>query len=232
MSDTGPKPVKITVTKDGSYMVTGGPPLTRQAIASNAAEESVDWTAEEPVETPGRYFLCRCGHSANKPFCDGSHTKVGFDGTETASRDPYLDQAKAFDGPKVLMTDAESLCAFARFCDRNGAVWNEVSEATTDEARDALLHQIGQCPSGRLVAWDKQTGDAIEPDLPVSLVLTEDPQQDASGPIWARGGIEIVGADGVAYEVRNRVTLCRCGASSNKPFCDGTHASIHFSDKA
>ncbi|MFE2733740.1 CDGSH iron-sulfur domain-containing protein [Streptomyces sp. NPDC059349] len=45
-----------------------------------------------------------------------------------------------------------------------------------------------------------------------------------------RGGIPVTAADGTPYEVRNRVTLCRCGASRNKPFCDGTHASIGFKD--
>jgi CDGSH-type Zn-finger protein len=38
-----------------------------------------------------------------------------------------------------------------------------------------------------------------------------------------RGGITIESADGVPYEVRNRVTLCRCGRSDNKPFCDASH---------
>ena len=46
-------------------------------------------------------------------------------------------------------------------------------------------------------------------------------------------GFEIRGvtvADGERYEVRNRVTLCRCGASANKPFCDGAHGDAGFSD--
>ncbi len=81
---------------------------------------------------------------------------------------------------------------------------------------------------GRLVAWDKATGRPIEPDLPVSMGLIEDPAEGCSGPIWLRGGIAVVSADGFEYELRNRVTLCRCGASSDKPFCDGTHASIKF----
>jgi CDGSH-type Zn-finger protein len=40
----------------------------------------------------------------------------------------------------------------------------------------------------------------------------------------------VEGPDGEAYEVRNRVTLCRCGGSSNKPFCDGIHKELGFSD--
>jgi CDGSH-type Zn-finger protein len=51
-----------------------------------------------------------------------------------------------------------------------------------------------------------------------------------SGPIWVRGGIEIESAEGHAYQVRNRVTLCRCGKSQNKPFCDGSHVAHGFHD--
>jgi hypothetical protein len=46
----------------------------------------------------------------------------------------------------------------------------------------------------------------------------------------ARGGIPLVATDGFRYEIRNRMTLCWCGASRNKPFCDGTHAAIGFRD--
>jgi CDGSH-type Zn-finger protein len=58
----------------------------------------------------------------------------------------------------------------------------------------------------------------------------EDPVQGVAGPLCVRGGIPVVGADGEPYEVRNRVTLCRCGASRNKPFCDGSHAAVGFTD--
>ena len=61
--------------------------------------------------------------------------------------------------------------------------------------------------------------------------MVQDTARLVSGPIWVRGGIPVLGADGAAYEVRNRVTLCRCGASTNKPFCDGAHASIRFNDR-
>ena len=231
MTDVKPAAaMRITVGKDGPYAVVGAVPLSRAAIGADSAGESVEWRELESLTAPPRYFLCRCGQSENKPFCDGTHAKVGFDGTETASRETYAALAKVFPGPAVTMLDAESLCASARFCDRDGKVWNLVGVAGDGPARDALVRQIGQCPSGRLVARDTATGAAIEPQFPPSIVLVEDPQENASGPIWARGGIEVVGADGVTWEVRNRVSLCRCGRSANKPFCDGTHASIHFDD--
>jgi len=43
-----------------------------------------------------------------------------------------------------------------------------------------------------------------------------------------RGGVRVVAADGEDYEVRNRQTLCRCGQSQNKPFCDGSHKEFGF----
>jgi hypothetical protein len=82
-----------------------------------------------------------------------------------------------------------------------------------------------------LVTWDLTSREAIEPEFPPSIALVEDPHQGVSGPLWVRGGIEVIAADGTPYELRNRVTLCRCGQSNNKPFCDGTHASVGFSDK-
>jgi hypothetical protein len=121
--------------------------------------------------------------------------------------------------------DAEVLCAFARFCDPNGQVWNEVKDTDDPKLRVQFLQQVGNCPSGRLIAVDKHAGKSIEPKLPHSIGLVEDPAQKCSGPLWVRGGIPLVGADGQAYEIRNRMTLCRCGKSENKPFCNGAHAA-------
>jgi CDGSH-type Zn-finger protein len=154
-----------------------------------------------------------------------------FEGTETASREPYERQAQRIDGPTMVLEDAESLCAFARFCDPHGQVWNLVGKTDHANARKLVEHEAGHSPAGRLVARDRKSGKALEPHFAPSLGLVQDTAQGTSGPIWVRGGIPVVSADGETYEVRNRVTLCRCGASSNKPFCDGSHASIKFSDR-
>ena len=221
----------IKVTANGPYMVSGKLPLAKHIIGTNAAGDSVAWSEGEKYPTKAQYALCRCGHSAHKPFCDATHAKIGFDGTETASRKSYVEQAKVMRGPTMSLTDAESLCAFGRFCDPNGSVWNLVGETDHPTAHKHFVQQTCDCPSGRLVAWDNATGEAMEPRYEPSIGLIEDPAQGCSGPLWVRGGVQVIGADGFAYEVRNRVTLCRCGASSNKPFCDGSHASIGFSDE-
>jgi len=215
---------KIEVTKGGPYLVSGGPPLSEQWIVTNAEGDSLEYREGGKFPAQSQYALCRCGPSANKPFCDGTHSKVKFDGKETASNEPYLKQAETIEGPTMLLTDQENLCAFARFCDPKGKIWNLVKQDTA-EAREIVKHEAAHCPAGRLVIWDKKTGKAIEPKFEPSLTLIEDTEKKVGGPIWVRGGIPVVSADGKTYEIRNRLTLCRCGSSANKPFCDGSHAA-------
>jgi len=218
----------VHVAKNGPYLVSGGLPLLTEIIGTNSEGDSVAWKPGKKFPEKATYALCRCGHSAQKPYCDGTHSKVGFNGEEVASRAPYLEQTSTIDGPAMALTDAESLCAFARFCDPKGKVWNLVTQTDDPAARKIFVQEACDCPSGRLVAWDKATGKPVEPKLEHSAALIEDPEKDCSGPIWLRGGIQVFAADGFKYEVRNRVTLCRCGASQNKPFCDGQHAAIGF----
>lgn len=97
--------------------------------------------------------------------------------------------------------------------------------------RETFVRQVQKCPSGRLVVWDKARQEALEPQVEPSIGFIEDPAEGCSGPIWLRGGIAVIAADGAEYEVRQRMTLCRCGGSKNKPFCDGTHAAIKFHAK-
>jgi CDGSH-type Zn-finger protein len=226
------KDVSVIVSKDGPYIVSGDAPLTEQVIVANAEGDSLQWREGEAYEVAAKYALCRCGHSHKAPFCDGTHAKIGFDGTETAAREPYSEQVTIFDGPVLALLDAQHLCADGRFCDPNGKVWNQVERTDDPHIRAIFLRQVHHCPAGRLVAFDKAAGTTIEEKLPVSVGLIEDPVEDCSGPIWLRAGISLTSADGYEYEVRNRMTVCRCGASKNKPFCDGSHVSIKFKAKA
>jgi CDGSH-type Zn-finger protein len=215
---------RIRVSRNGPYLVSGGVPLSRQTIGLDATGHSHGW--QEGVKYPprGSYSLCRCGRSKDKPFCDGTHAAVNFDGTEAVGQEPYLQQAKKITGPAIDLTDARALCAAARFCDRAGGIWKLVRQSDRPECRELVEEQAANCPSGRLVVWDKG-GNALEPEFEPSIVIVEDPQENLEGPIWVRGYIPIESADGRLYERRNRIALCRCGKSANKPFCDGSHCT-------
>lgn len=226
MSKTG----QITVTADGPYVVSGAVPLIEQTIVSNADGAATEWQQTGDFPPQEKYALCRCGQSGSKPFCDGSHARQGFDGTETASRKPYADQATAHEGPAYTLLDAEKLCAASRFCDTFRTAWEEV-QLSDDPAHAAIvIAQASNCVSGRLVVVDNDTGAPVEHPRPQRISATQDPAEGCSGPLFVEGGIEIVAVDGEPYEPRNRVALCRCGRSGNKPFCDGTHIEIGFSD--
>ena len=221
---------KITVSKDGPYVVSAGIPLTMETITPNKEGLSWDWERTKTFKTDGDYKLCRCGRSKDKPFCDGSHAKVHFDGKETATRQPYARQADMFDGATMTLSDAEELCAFARFCDPAGKIWGLMDQTDDPKVRKLVIREEMHCPSGRLVLHDKKTREEIEPKLAPSIGVVQDPALGCSGPLYVQGGITVESEDGTPYEVRNRVTLCRCGASVNKPFCNGSHASIRFRD--
>jgi CDGSH-type Zn-finger protein len=221
--------MKVQVTENGPYEVTGAVPLARQSIVADARGGSVDWEEGESFKVTQSYRLCRCGNSANKPFCDNTHLRVPFDGTETAKRDRYVDEAGEQDGPSVTLTDNQRLCASARFCHGTAPVWDLVQDGG-EESTALAVREAQLCPSGRLIAWDRKTQSAFELTFDPSIGLVEDPTAQVSGPLWVRGGITVTSADGVDYETRNRVTLCRCGRSRNKPFCDGTHSVVRFRD--
>lgn len=228
LSDSKEK--KIVINKNGPYVVSGDIPINIEIITNNKDGYSWDWKKGKTFETKSEYYLCRCGQSANKPFCDGTHSRIQFSGKETASKEPYDKQAQKMDGPTLTLSDAENLCAFARFCDPEGKIWSLIENTDDPKVRDLVIREAMHCPSGRLTLQDKKTGKKIEEKLSHSIGIIEDPPMKCSGPLWVRGGIIIESEDGTHYETRNRVTLCRCGASQNKPFCDGSHASIKFND--
>src|SRR5947209_13105717 len=79
--------------------------------------------------------------------------------------------------------------------------------------RAQVINMVERRPSGAMTYGLEPGSDDIEPDLRPTVVVIAD------GPL--RVTVQL--ADGTILETRNRVTLCRCGASKNKPLCDGTH---------
>jgi CDGSH-type Zn-finger protein len=175
--------MKITVTKNGPYRVEGAVPMARQTIVADAEGASRAWKEGYQFETRKAFALCRCGQSATKPYCDGSHVRVGFDGTEAASTEPYAVQATEQVGPSLTLYDAQPLCAYARFCDVAGQVWNLVEQEGA-EAAELTAQEAGLCPSGRLVVRNHQINSDIEPQFTPSIGIIADPAQGLAGPIW------------------------------------------------
>ena len=214
---------QIKVMKNGPYIVSGNIPLYPMTIRCSKKNTPTEWVVGEKLRTPEKYLLCRCGNSSKKPFCDGSHLKVNFDGTEKSDNILFDEVAKEIDGPTLKLKDAELFCASARFCHRGGDIWDVIHKTDELWARKNVVENSADCPSGRLVVVDKESGKTIEPMLEESIGFINDPAMDTEGPIWVRGRIPVFSANGKMYEVRNRVTLCRCGKSMNKPFCDSSH---------
>lgn len=219
------QPKKIKILKNGPYKVDADVSLEKEFAVPDENGDPKEWRKGDRIETEGEYFLCRCGNSGKKPFCDGLHVKAGFDGTETAEKKAYKDQAEIISGPGIDLMDAESFCAAARFCHRCGGAWKLTGESDDPEKKKIAIQQACDCLSGRLTAIDKKTGKPIELEFKPSISVTEDMSAKLSGPLWVKGGIGVESADGSCYETRNRQALCRCGKSKNKPFCDGSHVA-------
>jgi len=219
--------MKIKLTKNGPIVVKGAVPLISEKIVADEEGVSCEWKKTKEYDKKENYSLCRCGSSKNIPYCDGSHVSCGFQSDDLPETDTYLNRAEEFIGPKQTMLDDISLCASARFCDRAGQAWNLINNEDKD-SQNILYEEVCACSSGRLVLKDNQTGKILEPKLEKVISVTEDPPAEVSGPYWVKGGIQIESSEGKGYEVRNRVTLCRCGKSSNMPFCDTSHRSSNF----
>jgi CDGSH-type Zn-finger protein len=211
----------VKVRKDGPYVISGSVPLRGKEPIVSEHGEPLTWRTGKVTDHGAAYTLCRCGQSSNKPYCDGTHTQVGFDGTETASTDTYQDRQDSYPGTGIEVLDDRSLCLHAGFCgNRVTNVWKMADRTDDTVVRAQVMAMIERCPSGALSY--EVGGDTIEPDLPVEVSVIP------SGPLWVTGRIPVERSDGEPFEARNRVALCRCGRSANKPLCDGSHKEAGF----
>jgi CDGSH-type Zn-finger protein len=221
--------MRIKILKDGPYIVTGGIPIRELIITPKWHHYNLKEGRELPQSE--RYALCRCGKSKTAPFCDGEHSSCGFDGTETASRKPFVDRINnVTDGSTMTLLD-DGRCAYARFCHTDrGDIWNLTLRDDNERNREHAIRAAQECPAGRLVMMDNE-GNVLEEELDPEIIILQDPETESSAGIFVKGPVTIEAADGETYEVRNRVALCRCGGSDNKPFCDATHVQLGFDDK-
>lgn len=217
----------IRILKDGPYLVSGNVPLSEKIIVP--VGDGYVYQEGRPLPQRETYTLCRCGKTKTPPFCDGSHTAAGFDGEETACKRGYAERATKIIGDRIDLLD-DGRCAFARFCHRDsGDAWELAEDCGTDFLRSEAILAANECPAGRLTALDKD-GTSHEPEYTPAIEILQDPEEQVSAGIFVKGGIPIESTDGSIYEVRNRVVLCRCGLSHNKPFCDAAHVTEAYTD--
>jgi CDGSH-type Zn-finger protein len=164
----------------------------------------------------------------HKPICDATHCEISFDGTETADTGATAARQEILGGTQIVVKRDASLCSESGFCGTRFAKIEKMVAATDDtNVRSQVIALIERCPSGSLT-YALATGQAdIEPDLPQQIAVTTEITSEGplDGPLWVTGNIPIERSDGQPFATRNRVALCACGRSKNKPLCDGTHRS-------
>ena len=178
------------------------------------------WTTTSTLATKDRYALCRCGQSGNKPFCDGTHARVGFDADDVAGG--TYDDAPSWSAAMSTCIRPRDLRA-RRVLRHHG---HQCVGRGRQDRRHCGAHahdrDIEHCPSGALTY--QLDGVTNEPLFPQAISVIND------GPLWVTAMVPITNSDGTVLESRNRVTFCRCGDSSNKPLCDGSHKEAGFTE--
>ena len=179
----------------------------------------------QAIATKRVVALCRCGGSGNKPFCDGTHARNGFKSEKLPGR--LADRRDNYRGNGITIHDNRGICAHAGFCtDRLQAVWGLNREPWIDpDGADVaeIIETIKACPSGAL-SYSTDDTEHRDLDRPPAIEVTR------NGPYRVTGGVGLRGEDRSEGASREHYTLCRCGGSKNKPFCDGTHWYIKFQD--
>ena len=209
----------LHVSPDGPYLLTGDTVVEDHL--------GVPMSANRPVA------FCRCGRSSSKPFCDGSHVEAAFSGDKDAHR--VADRRDTYVGQQATVFDNRGLCAHSGFCtDRLNAVFHLGEEpfVTPSGARlDEIMQAVRRCPSGALSYGMDGGEDRAYVDQRRSATV----QISKDGPYRITGGVRLVDEDGrpvdrPAGASTEHFSLCRCGASLNKPFCSGMHWSTGFAD--
>ena len=193
------KPIAIHVVPNGPLKVS-----CDQAIAVTFKD------AVLPSEAGQDLYLCRCGQSKNAPYCDGTHSKVGFDGSPSEQKPR---EAKLWQGRTIQTRFDRGLCMHIYTCKPLGDL-RAAELAGDDAAAQTIADVVQRCPSGAL-QFSADTASAAEPTGP-ALIIRE------GAEIQVKGNFEI------NHPLRSgqpttRATLCRCGLSKNKPYCDGRH---------
>lgn len=177
------------------------------------------------LKTQENMALCRCGNSKTRPFCDGSHND---DFIDEKAENRCLDRVDVYKGSRITVYDNRGVCSHHRYCveqlpsvfKRGERKWIHPDEAEPEE----IIKICKMCPSGAL-SYGFEDGKRINKGLSGEdgIFIAIEEIHGENGPYEVNGNIELKTNDGEMPESDKHYTLCRCGKSKNKPFCDGTH---------
>ncbi|MGD1834758.1 MAG: CDGSH iron-sulfur domain-containing protein [Nitrososphaeraceae archaeon] len=224
------KPMIVSLPDGPLYLINDREPKVTENLVNSKGEK---------LSNIQGIALCRCGASKNKPFCDGTHSTIKFssrnnnqDKVNDKNKTSLKGKRKSYGGKKITIHDNRSICSHAAECVNNlPSVFrlNQRPWIDPDQEKvtiDKIIETIRKCPSGAL----SYSIDGIEYrdyDGKPLVKVSKD------GPYLISGGIELIGleTDFPKDVSKEHYTLCRCGASNNKPFCDGSHSTINFKDE-
>jgi len=120
--------------------------------------------------------------------------------------------------PSKCIHAAECVKALPQVYDPKAKPWINAENASTEELKD----QISKCPSGALSYFMNGEENQESQSLKTKIEVLE------NGPLLVYGTLTVTDQDG-NEDVKNKTTaFCRCGASNNKPYCDGSHIKVDF----
>jgi CDGSH-type Zn-finger protein len=162
--------------------------------------------------------LCRCGQSGHKPCCDGTHSTIGFVGENRAER--TKSRVRDYAGKEITIHDNRRVCSHDESCVRGSpSVFRTEQRPWIDPdgaSPEQIMATIEKCPFGAL-SYTYRGRRMPDPRREPCIRVVK------NGPYQLTGGIRIKDDLGSAPQSAEHCTLCRCGASQNKPFCDGSH---------
>jgi CDGSH-type Zn-finger protein/truncated hemoglobin YjbI len=212
---------EIQLAHNGPYLVTNAPNL-------------YDGLGRALPVRP-QMALCRCGGSQIKPFCDGTHARIGF--TDAKNPDRVRDRRDTYVGQQVTVLDNRGICQHSGLCtDRLNTVFHQRGEpfVTPSGGRmDEIIRAVRDCPSGAIsYAVDgEEARDVVDHHgrrAPTIEVTADGPYRVVGGiPLVDSRGVDVTRNEGAS---REHYALCRCGQSQNKPFCSGMHYYVQFRD--
>ena len=211
---------RITVRPNGPYAVVGDVTVVAKAQIETELGEPIAWEVGAEI---GHKERMRCAAAASRDASRSATARISGSNSRPRTRCAPA-RRRSTTGTGVTLYDDRDVCVHAGFCGTTITnVWKMVRKTDDTTVRSMLVAMVERCPSGA-ISYSIDGEADNEPRLPSEIGVM------VNGPLWVTGGIPVDVGDEGTLQTRNRVALCRCGASSRKPLCDGSRKEAGFVD--